>query len=729
MTPHSTVFALPERLAAKAAPHLVGRDERHLGLVQATLERQVAALAERLADLRRAPGGRGRGAMDRDLEIHRLSGRLGVLRRFGVDLCLGRVVPADGGEPLWIGRLGLSDDTGDPLLVDWRTPAAEPFFAATSAHPLGLASRRRYRWSGGRIVDYWDEAFGPSAPGDDVALDDDSAFIASLGASRSPRMRDVLATIQADQDAIIRAGSGGALVVDGGPGTGKTVVALHRAAYLLYADPRLGGHRGGLLFVGPNQHYLRYVADVLPGLGEDGVRTCTLRDLVPEGALAVREPDPEVARLKASARLLDAVGPAVALYEEVPTATMVVETAWADVRITPRDWAEAFGAVEPGSPHNEVRDEIWEALLDIAVDGAGDAGVPPPVLRKALAANEEFRDTFRRTWPILEAPDLVGDLWAVPAYLRRCAPWLSGEERQALRRPEGSDWTSADLPLLDAMRARLGDPRWSLRRRQAQAVRAEDRSYMDQVVQDLLDADDDPESPLPLLRRESLRADLVHDEAVPADDGDPLAGPFAHLIVDEAQELTDAEWQVLLRRCPSRSITVVGDRAQARHGFPESWTERLSRVGLPEARLETLTVNYRTPREVMAVAEPVIRSVLPDANVPVSIRTSGSPVHHGSTADLRPLVDRWLATHPDGIACVVGDPGFTGTDRVASLSPEEAKGLEFDLVVLVDPDSFGDGVEGAVDRYVAMTRTTRELAILHPAGQPAPGRVRAAAAG
>jgi len=351
------------------------------------------------------------------------------------------------------------------------------------------------------------------------------------------------------------------------------------------------------------------------------------------------------------------------------------------------------------------------------------------VLRKALAANEEFRDTFRRTWPILEAPDLVADLWAVPAYLRRCAPWLSPGEREALRRPEGSGWTLADLPLLDAMRARLGDPRWSLRRRQAQAVLAEDRTYMDQVVQDLLDADDDPESPLPLLRRESLRADLVHDEAVPADDGDPLAGPFAHLIVDEAQEPTDAEWQVLLRRCPSRSITVVGDRAQARHGFPESWPERLSRLGLPDVRVETLTVNYRTPREVMTVAEPVIRSVLPDANVPVSIRASGSPVHHGSTADLRPLVDRWLATHHDGIACVVGDPGFAGTDRVASLSPEEAKGLEFDLVVLVDPDSFGDDVQGAVDRYVAMTRTTRELAILHPAGRPATGPDRPAAAG
>lgn len=511
--------------------------------------------------------------MDRDLEIHRLSGRLGVLRRFGLDLCLGRIVPADGGEPLWIGRLGLSDDTGDPLLVDWRTPAAEPFFAATSAHPLGLASRRRYRWSGGRIVDYWDEAFGPSAPGDDVALDDDSAFIASLGASRSPRMRDVLATIQADQDAIIRAGSGGALVVDGGPGTpGRRSSPCTGPPTCSTPTHAWAATAAGCSSSGRTSTTCAGVADVLPGLGEDGVRTCTLRDLVPEGALAVPEPDPEVARLKARHGCWTPSAP------RSPSTRRSRRRRW---------WSRPPGPTSGsppgtgrrrsrrsslGQPHNEVRDEIWEALLDIAVDGAGDAGVPPPVLRKALAANEEFpSDTFRRTWPILEAPDLVGDLWAVPAYLRRCAPWLSPGERQALRRPEGSDWTSADLPLAGRHAARLGDPRWSLRaggrhrrcwRRTAPTWTRWCRTCWTPTTT--------PRSPLPLLRKESLRGDLVHDEAVPADDGDPLAGPFAHLIVDEAQELTDAEWQVLLRRCPSRSITVVGDRAQARHGFPES---------------------------------------------------------------------------------------------------------------------------------------------------------------
>src|SRR5437868_248444 len=229
--------------------------------------------------------------MDRDLEVHRLTARLRALRRFGLDLCLGHIVSADEQEPVYIGRLGLTDSTGRRLLLDWRSPAAEPFFGATHANPMGLATRRRYRWTRGRITDYWDEVFTSDGFEGHAALDDQSAFIASLGGTRSARMRDVLGTIQADQDAIIRAGSGGVLVVDGGPGTGKTVVALHRTAYLLYSDPRVGRHRGGVLFIGPHLPYLAYVADVLPNLGEEGVQTGTLLDLVPEGRTAPPETD------------------------------------------------------------------------------------------------------------------------------------------------------------------------------------------------------------------------------------------------------------------------------------------------------------------------------------------------------------------------------------------------------------------------------------------------------
>jgi superfamily I DNA/RNA helicase len=235
---------------------------------------------------------------------------------------------------------------------------------------------------------------------------------------------------------------------------------------------------------------------------------------------------------------------------------------------------------------------------------------------------------------------------------------------------------------------------------------------MTTVVDDLIAADDSELLVMSMLRGEDLRDALVDETALATADPDLLAGPFAHVIVDEAQELTDAEWQMLLLRCPSRSFTVVGDRAQARHGFAESWPERLERIGLDRITLASLSINYRTPEEVMAEAEPVIRAVLPDANVPTSIRSSGVPVVHGSASELGSIVDGWLAAHADGIACVIGDPTFPATSRVRSLTPELAKGLEFDLVVLVDPAEFGPGVEGAVDRYVAMTRATQQLVIL-----------------
>jgi hypothetical protein len=651
--------------------------------------------------------------MDRDLEIHRLSARLRTLRRFGLDLCLGRFFGADEPEPTYIGRLGLTDAAGRRLLLDWRSPAAEPFFGATHANPMGLRSRRRYRWTQGRVTDYWDEVFtADGLTAHAAALDDQSAFIVSLGSSRSARMRDVLGTIQSDQDGIIRAGSSGTLVVDGGPGTGKTVVALHRAAYLLYADPRLGGRRGGVLVVGPHQPYLDYVSDVLPGLGEDGVQTCTLRDLVAEGRDARPEPDPGVARLKSTAAMVAAIEPAVRLYEEPPTERLTVETPWADVRVDADDWAEAFAVAQSGTAHNEAREQVWAELLTILIDKHGDEDISPDLLRASLGHNRNLLTTFNRAWPLLDARDVVGDLWSVPAYLRRCAPWLDADDVQRLQRSDPWAWTTSDLPLLDAARQRIGDPEGPRRRRRLAAARAAERQEMDRVVDDLIAADDSEMLVMSMLRGHDVQAALVDESAAPTGAPDTLAGPFAHIIVDEAQELTDAQWQMLLLRCPSRSFTVVGDRAQARHGFAESWQQRLTRVGLDRVELAGLTVNYRTPAEVMAAAEPAIRAVLPDAIVPTSVRSTGEPVHHGSVTERDAILDAWLTAHPDGIACVVGDPAFRAQPRVRSLSPELVKGLEFDLVVLVDPDAFGTGIEGAVDRYVAMTRATQRLAIL-----------------
>ena len=738
--PGAGAFALPEHLAAKADPALIADDERHFAGIASSLERATTDLTERLDAARRAPAGAGQAALDRDLEVHRLTARLHTLRRYGLDLCLGHVVPADGGDPVYVGRLGLTDADGERLLVDWRSPVAEPFFGATHADPMGLASRRRDRWARGRVSDYWDEVFTPDAfPEHAAALDDQSAFIASLGATRTPRMRDVLGTIAADQDAIVRAGSKGALVVDGGPGTGKTVVALHRTAYLLYSDPRLGHRRGGVLFVGPHQPYLAYVSDVLPSLGEEGVQTCTLRDLVPEGAAALEEADPRVARLKADARLVGAIEPAVRLYEEPPTDGMEVSTLWGDVWVSTADWADAFDAPAPGAAHNESRDVVWEALLGILVDklrgeaddgadagwSGDDAGAPEDFdaygitatdpsekFRRSLAADRGLAQAFARAWPLIEPTDLVGDLWSVPAYLRRCAPWLERDEVFALQREDPTAWTTADLPLLDAARRRLGDPEAPARRARREAADAAERERMADVVTHLIASDDSEMQLMSMLRGQDLRTALVDEDAVPGADADLLAGPFAHVVVDEAQELTDAEWPMVLARCPSRSLTIVGDRAQARHGFPESWRERLERAGLRRVEVASLNVNYRTPRAVMTEAEPGIRAAVLDANVPTSVRDNGVPVVHGGASELAAVVDGWLATHAEGVACVIGDPGFAPGPRVSSLTPLLAKGLEFDLVVLVDPHRLGEGIEGAVDRYVAMTRSTQQLVIL-----------------
>ncbi|ODQ83898.1 AAA family ATPase [Dietzia alimentaria] len=747
------IFALPDHLAHKADPAHIAADERHLAAISHALDQKVASLSARLDVRRRDPAGRGAQTIERDADIRSLVAELATLRRFGLDVCIGHYTVATsdpaapdshhpdhhqtGSAPVYVGRIGLTDAAGTPLLVDWRAPAAEPFFAATLADPRGVTYRRRYRWSGGHIVDYWDEVFGDD---DEVSAhvspDDLSAFVSSLSEARTGRMRDVLTTIQADQDAIIRADSRGALIVDGGPGTGKTVVALHRAAYLLHAQSREGLRRGNLLLVGPHRPYLDYVADVLPSLGEHSVQTATVADLgltALGGAIASStdglpyEPHPEAARLKSELRMVEAIEAAVRFYEQPPEQSMLVQTEWVDLRLTPADWAEAFGSVEDCTPHNEAHPQIRETLTEILVDRAlhnrPGGGVPAEVLRAELAAHPDLHRALYRAWPMIGATDLVGDLWTVPAYLRLCAPCLATDQLQLLQRPAADSWTTADLPLLDAAHHRLGDADRARRAQRRRVERSAELARRQRVIDDLIAADDDPEGVSPMLRHADLQEALLDTSAEedPAIGDARLAGQFGHIIVDEAQELTEAEWRMILCRCPSGSLTVVGDRAQSRRDFDESWRERLARIGLASGRITAvhLSINYRTPAEIMEAAAPVIRSVRPDANVPESVRRSGIPVQYDRIDELQHVIDGWLATHSEGtvgIICATGAtvPDFSGSDRVRSLRAEQAKGLEFDLVVLVDPGSFGSGVTGAVDHYVAMTRATKQLVVLTP---------------
>lgn len=704
-------FHLAESLQAKAAPELIDADRDHLRRIADTLEAQRADVMSRLTAVQRQEAQLGDGAVDRDLEIRRLSGRLRVLQRYRMDVCLGRMSPEDG-EPVYIGRVGLAAADGSRLLIDWRTPAAEPFFAATMENPRGLLSRRRYRWTDGRISDYWDEALADAALDGAASLDDQSAFIAGLGAHRTARMRDVLATIQADQDAIIRTPSPGALVVDGGPGTGKTVVALHRAAHLLYAEPRLTQSAGGMLLVGPHAHYLAYVEDVLPSLGEDTVRLSTLRDLVPEGASAARDEDPPAAALKASLDPVTMLEKATKWFERPPQRAMRLESPWADLWMSREEWTELFSGADPALSHNEARDGVWEEVLELLTDQVHDGDVPPHLIRRWLRQDEELTGTFVRAWPMLSPTAVVARLWSVPEFLRHCAPELSPREIALLQREVPDAWTIADLPFLDAARRRIGDPDAVREEHRRQFVISSAQEQISHVVDHLIEDDDSEMKVMSILRGQDARNVLLGVDAPPALAPDELAGPFAHIVVDEAQELSDAEWRMLLARCPSRSLTIVGDRAQARHGFTESWEERLTRVGLRDVRIAHLSVNYRTPAEVMAEAEPEIRAAIPDANVPTSVRESGTPVHHGVVDSLPGLLRTWLDGHPDGVACVIGAPEFPPTARVRSLTPEDSKGLEFDLVVLVRPEQFGHDITGAVDRYVSMTRSTRQLVVL-----------------
>ncbi|MGC2977611.1 RNA polymerase recycling motor ATPase HelR [Brevibacterium sp. FAM 25378] len=709
----ATVFDLPSRLSAKTTADLIAADDQHFARIASQLDREAATLEARLADLRRSSGGGGEAALERDTAIHRLSSELNLLRRFDLDVCLGRMVFAESGDTVYIGRIGLRDEDGRALLIDWRTPMAKPFFAATLASPMGLSTRRRYRWANGLISDYWDERFTSATVDDTASLDDQSAFIASLGTSRSAKMHDVLSTIQTDQDAIIRAPADAPMVVDGGPGTGKTVVALHRAAYLLYSDPSIV-RGGGLLFIGPNHTYLSYVDDVLPRLGEDGVRLCTLDDLIQERPTDDDDDDSTV--LKANLNPGAVIDRAVSIYEEPPTTAMVIDTVSGDLTVTPGDWAAAFTSIDADVDHNSARDQIWDELLEILTESVVDADedAEPLEVRRFLSQDPDLRATLTAVWPILDPLDIVGDLWSVPAYLSLAAPDLTETETACLQRAEPRAWTKADVPLIDAARRRIGDPADLRRRRRAASEAAAEQARMADVVDDLIAADDSELMQMTMLKGDDLRGALDNPSGRETPSTDRLAGPFGHIIVDEAQELTDAQWHMLLDRCPSKSFTIVGDRAQARHGFAQSWDERMSELGLTVNEVH-LSINYRTPAEVMAAAEPVIRAVLPHANVPQSVRDSGSAVGSCSVDEVSSLAGTWLDSHREGTVCVITvSPAawsFAEAERVSVMAPAEVKGLEFDLVILVDPDGFGTGIQGGVDRYVSMTRATAELVI------------------
>lgn len=495
----------------------------HLQTVRSVLATQVRELQQRLDALRRQQVPPGQARLQRDQETHALSRRIATLTRLGGDVCLGRMDRRDGTRA-YVGRLGLRDADGNVLLVDWRTPEAEPFFAATMQSPLGLVSRRRFRWCDGRVVQAWDEWLDLAAQQDTGLPDAQSAFLATLAASRTGRMTSALATIQVDQDAIVRADTRGCTVVDGGPGTGKTVVALHRAAYVAFSA------RQEVLYVTPHARLASYVSDVLPALGEQDVPVATLEELYAERATR-RDPRPELVRLKGDVRMIDAVARAVAFFEGLPAHEVVAQLPDGDVVVRPQHWRQALASCGEVQ-HEPRRAELLEALAEL--------------LDEPLVANDHtVAAALAGTWPGLTPANVVRDLLTHRALLAHCAPWLSAEQRRVVREDALQDgWHLTDLPLLDLARQRLGAaapvelPAGELAHRR-EAVQA--------TVSALREAADGGNM---LFLLEQGHPDLLDTAEVLEPDAAPVAPPlgqrvFGHVVIDEAQDLTAVEWQVV----------------------------------------------------------------------------------------------------------------------------------------------------------------------------------------
>ncbi|WP_446220612.1 HelD family protein [Micromonospora sp. IBHARD004] len=726
--------------------------------------------ARRLAEELRTTGGTLQARSQRDSAVQMYADQVEQYSAVETGLCFGRL-DSDDGSSRYIGRIGIFDTGGDydPLLMDWRAPAARAFYLATAANPQGVRRRRHLRTRERKVTGLNDEVLdlATASPTAHEELTGEASLLAALNAGRTGRMRDIVETIQAEQDTIIRADLPGVLVVQGGPGTGKTAVALHRAAYLLYTHRQQLASRGVLL-VGPNATFLRYISQVLPALAETGVLLRTQADLFP-GVSARRAEPAETAALKGRAVMTEVLAAAVRDRQWVPDEPLEVELPQREVlTLDPETVREARErARRSGRPHNLAR-----ALFDIEIVHALAAQVAERIgadplggenllseadlaeIRRELREEPEVRAALDELWPVLTPQRLLADLYASPERIATAAPMLTPAERASLHREPGG-WTPADVPLLDEAAELLGeDERAAAARRER--IRSLEREYAEGVLEiargsrsidvedeadggeilgvtDLIDADR-------LLERQEESERLTTAQRAAAD----RSWAFGHVIVDEAQELSPMAWRLLMRRCPSRSMTIVGDVAQtgALSGTP-SWQEALEPYVARRWRLEELTVSYRTPAEIMAVAADVLAEIDPALRPPRSVRASGVPPWDrtvdpdGLAAELVEATSREAAGLADGRLGVIVPTGRVdelGTavtaalpeaavgeqpeleNRVVVLTVGQAKGLEFDSVLVVDPERIvAESPRGHSDLYVALTRATQRLGVLRPA--------------
>ncbi|QWF84405.1 hypothetical protein HUW46_07855 [Amycolatopsis sp. CA-230715] len=742
----------------------ITREQRYVNGLYAKLDEERELAQTRLDAVLGQSGGTPQARTERDVATSTHSERLAQLGSVEQGLCFGRLDFHDS-ETTYVGRLGLFDEDHDyePLLLDWRAPAARPFYLATAASPEGVRRRRHIRTLSRKVVGVDDEILDLHAAdqGHDLGLAGEAALLAALEQKRTGEMSDIVATIQAEQDEIIRDELGGVLVVQGGPGTGKTAVALHRAAYLLYTYRQQLASRG-VLVVGPNSTFLRYIGQVLPSLGETGVLLATTGQLFP-GATARGTDSRETAEVKGRLAMVDVLTAAVRDSQRVPDEVIEIDVEGEKLRLT---WEIAERAREKARatlrPHNVARrvfaDSVVDALTEqvtehLEVDLFEDVPEIPfaegestdatvldtrdvDEIRAELANSPEVREAIESLWPTVTPQRFLREFYASAERIASAAgEWLTEAERGSLVRTVRSPWTPADMPLLDELAELLGEDDADQKAKQAKRER-EERAYAEGVLH-IMEQDDE------LADEEILRVGDILDAELFAERQERRSAltaaqraardrtwTFGHVIVDEAQELSPMDWRLLMRRCPSRSMTLVGDVAQT--GAPagaSSWDEMLSPYVGDRWRLRELTVNYRTPSEVMALAAVALREVDPELSAPTSVRDTGIRPWRAEAADaaLPSFAEAELAAADGGTVAVLAPQGRLGEvrdafaglleaqgERLSVLAVEEAKGLEYDAVVVVAPEEITSGsTRGWNDLYVALTRATKRLGIVH----------------
>ncbi|MFD1662624.1 HelD family protein [Streptomyces caeni] len=694
--------------------------------------------------------------LERDVLVAERSGLLAALNAVDGSLCFGRIDLASG-HSHHIGRIGLRADDTDrtPILIDWRAEVARPFYLATGHTPMGLRRRRHISTDGRRVTALHDEILdlgdrertGHEDPSGDAVL------LAALNSARTGRMSDIVRTIQADQDRIIRAPHRGVLVVEGGPGTGKTAVALHRAAYLLYEHRELLARRA-VLIVGPNPAFLGYIGEVLPSLGETGVLLATVGELFP-GVRATAADTPEAAAVKGRAGMADVLARAVRDRQALPDPVIAIEHD-RDVLLLDDGLVNVARERTRAAklPHNEAREHFEGHILNTLTDMVAERiGTDPydgsnlldasdlTQIRDELAENPGVWSAIDLLWPRLTPQRLVADFLAHPE------GYVSDEDAAAIRRPVTRAWTTADVPLLDEAAELLGEDdraarAHAAREREARVSYAQgvlDVSYASRTYEFEDKEDGDPDASEVLSAHDIIDAERFAERQEEADHRSTAeraaadrTWAFGHIIVDEAQELSPMAWRLLMRRSPTRSMTLVGDPAQtAEAGGVGSWSEILQPYVGDRWEHTRLGVNYRTPSEIMDVAAAVVRAVDPGFDPPRSVRSTGVRPWGRATGDLPGAVaeavremapaegrlaviapralHRSLAARLEGVTAGA-EPDLARS--VVLLDPRQSKGLEFDSVLVVEPGRYGTS-----DLYVALTRATQRLGVVY-AGKP-----------